>query len=320
MTVRIFRWILVVSNLILILIPITALVLSYFFLIPKIFTDFDRETIALSAAFGFWSIVLVLTSICFLGITFTNSCCLHLIAALLLCCPLALGVWLIVEQFLFKDIPNWSIVGISFAASLIWGIQVLTELLMACCLCCSSASADGKNGGGKNGDSKDSGDAEAAKKAEADGKLDHTNANDRSLSPNVKEDGTDEERERLVVSYATGQQGQQHSTAGNSLNQTAQSQQSGGAFCPSIQAPPIEEVDEGEDDDDDDDDDDEQDSQARDHLIDRNNPNHPHDLPLRSIPEERQHLLPSGYGLAGHRPMSSSSGQCPLATPEDTGV
>ena len=310
MTVRIFRWILVVSNLILILIPITALVLSYFFLIPKIFTDFDRETIALSAAFGFWSIVLVLTSICFLGITFTNSCCLHFIAALLLCCPLALGVWLIVEQFLFKEIPNWSIVGISFAASLIWGIQVLTELLMACCLCCSRGSVDGKNGKGD-------GDAEAAKKAEADGKLDHSATNDRSLSPNVKEDGTDEERERLVVSYATGQQG--HS--GNSLNQSAQSQQSGGAFCPSIQAPPIEEVDEGEDDDDDDDDDDEeQDSQARDHLIDRNNPNHPHDLPLRSIPEERQHLLPSGYGLAGHRPVSSSSGQCPLATPEDTGV
>ena len=190
---------------------------------------------------------------------------------------------------------------------------MLTELLLACCLCCSGASADEKDEKVKAS----ADDAEAAKKAEADGKLDHSGANDRSLSPNVREDGTDEERERLVVSYA--QQG--HS--GNSLNQSGQGQAAaGGAFCPSLQAPPIEEVDEGEDDDDDDDDDDEeQDSQARDHLnAPRNNSNHPHDLPLRSIPEERQHLLPSGYGMAGYRPASSSSGQCPLATPEDTGV
>jgi len=42
------------------------------------------------------------------------------------------------------------------------------------------------------------------------------------------------------------------------------------------------------------------------------NPNHPQELPLHTIPEERQQLLPPGGGGNG--------GQCPLATPEDTGV
>ena len=288
MSVKVLRWILVITNLLLILIPISALVLSYFLLIPKVLSDeIDRDATALAGAFAFWAVFLPLTSICFLGIVFANSCCLHLVAALLLCFPLAFGSWLITEQFLFKTQPNWTIVGISFSASAIWAVQILTELLLSCVLCCSPSSASG---------SSDKDDIEAAKKAEAEGDGDK-NAKRRG------DDGSDEEKEKLVVSF----QQEQH------LHQQQQ-KSAQGAFVPSPQAPPIEEVDEGEDDDDDDED--EPDSQARDHLNhDRNNPNHPHDLPLRSIPEEKQYLL-----SAGQRPASSSSGQCPLATPEDTGV
>ena len=277
-----------ISNLLLILIPISALVLSYFLLIPKILTnEISSDETYLAGAFSFWAIILPLTSICFLGIIFANSCCLHLVAAVLLCLPLALGTWFVVEQFLFKPEPNWTIVGIAFSASVIWGLQVLTELLLSCILCCSPAASAATD------------DIEAAKKAEAEGDDRDNNVKRRG------DDGTDEEKEKLVVSFQQDQQQQQLRNA----SQTGQ-----GAFVPSPQAPPIEEVDEG---DEDEDDEDEEDSQARDHLIDRNNqnPNHPHDLPLRSIPEEKQYLL-----SAGQRPASSSSGQCPLATPEDTGV
>jgi hypothetical protein len=215
-----------------------------------------------------------------------------LVAAVLLCLPLAFGSWLVVEQFLFKSEPNWTIVGIAFSASVIWGLQVLTELLLSCLLCCSPSASSV---------SKDTDDIEAAKKAEAEGDGDARDVKRRG------DDGTDEEKEKLVVSF---QQDQQHQLRQQNASQTGGQ----GAFVPSPQAPPIEEVDEG---DEEDEDEDEEDSQARDHLIDRNNqnPNHPHDLPLRSIPEEKQYLL-----SAGQRPASSSSGQCPLATPEDTGV
>ena len=141
MSVKVFRWILVITNLLLILIPISALVLSYFILIPKVFSDeFDRDVTAMAGAFAFWAIILPLTSVCFLGIAFTNSCCLHLLAALLLLIPLAFGSWIVVEQFLFKEQPNWVIVGISFSAAVIWGIQVLTELILSCIFCCCPSS------------------------------------------------------------------------------------------------------------------------------------------------------------------------------------
>lgn len=278
MSVKVFRWILVITNLLLILIPISALVLSYFFLIPKVISDeIDRDATALAGAFALWAVILVLTSICFFGIIFTNSCCLHLIAALLLSLPLALGSWLVVDQFLFKDQPNWTIAGIAFSASVIWGIQVLTELLMACVLCCSPVPAG-------------EADAEAAKKAEAE----------EEKRGRRDGDGTDEEKEKLVTSYQ------------DSSHQNSQSSHPQGAFVPSAQAPPIEEVDEGEDDEE------EEDSQAGLRHHDRNNPNHPHDMPLRSIPEEKQYLI--GRSVTPlQRPPSGGSG-APLATPEDTGV
>lgn len=303
MSVKVFRWILVITNLILILIPITALLLSYFFLIPKVLDDeIDRATTSLSLAFAIWACVLILTSICFLGITFTNSCCLHLISALLLAASATLASWLVTEQFLFRDKPNWAIVGIALLAAVIWTIQVMTELLLSCVLCCSPRHP--------------ATDAEAAKKAEAEGDGD-------GHGKRTADDGTDEEKEKLVL-Y---QQDHNNSTHGNSHHATSGP---GGAFVPSPQAPPIEEVDEGEDDDDDEEEEDEEeegDSQAGIRMIDRNNPNHPHDLALRSIPEEKQHLL-HGIGSSGNsgiRPMSRTSqgsggNQCPLATPEDTGV
>lgn len=304
MSVRVFRWILVITNLILILIPITALVLSYFFLIPKVLdSEIDRATATLSAAFTIWAVVLILTSICFLGITFTNSCCLHLISALLLASSAALSSWLVTDQFLNHETPNWTLVTIAAVAAFIWTIQVFTELLLSCILCCRPSSP-------KN-------DAEAAKKAEAE---DHHNKKGRS------DDGTDEEKEKLVLYQHESHNNHSH---GHGQGGTTTTSGPGGAFVPSPQAPPIEEVDEGEDDDDDDDEDEDEeeaDSQAGIRMIDRNNPNHPHDLALRSIPEEKQHLL-HGIGSSGSglRPMSRSSQgsggqQCPLATPEDTGV
>lgn len=308
MSVKVFRWILVITNLILILIPITALILSYFFLIPRALDDeIDRATISLSLAFSIWACVLILTSICFLGITFTNSCCLHLISALLLAASATLAAWLVTEQFLFRDKPNWTIVGISLVAGFIWAIQVFTELLLSCVLCCTPSHPKTL-------------DAEAAKKAEAE-----ADAGDGHHGKRSADDGTDEEKEKLVNMY----QQDHNNTHGNSHH--GQTSGPGGAFVPSPQAPPIEEVDEGEDDDDDDEDEDDEeegDSQAGIRMIDRSsNPNHPSHDHLRSIPEEKQHLL-HGIGSSGSgiRPMSrtsqgSSGGQqCPLATPEDTGV
>lgn len=149
---------------------------------------------------------------------------------------------------------------------------------MACVLCCSPVPAG-------------EADAEAAKKAEAE----------EEKRGRRDGDGTDEEKEKLVTSYQ------------DSSHQNSQSSHPQGAFVPSPQAPPIEEVDEGEDDEEE-----EEDSQAGLRHHDRNNPNHPHDMPLRSIPEEKQYLL--GRSVTPlQRPPSGGSG-APLATPEDTGV
>lgn len=312
MSIRVFRWILVVTNLILILIPITALVLSYFFLIPKVLDDeIERTTAALSAAFAIWSCVLILTSICFLGITFTNSCCLHLIAALLLATCAALAGWLVTEQFLFRETPNWTIVGIALMAGSIWTVQVMTELLMACLLCCSPACA----GRRRSGD-----DAEAAKKAEAEAhESGDNNVRTKRSAGKGGDDGTDEEKERLVLYNSNNS----HSNNTTSSHASA----AGGAFVPSPQAPPIEEVDEGEDEDEDDDDEEEEeeegDSQAGIRMMDRSSgshQNHDMDPRLRSIPEEKQHLLSSSAMRPMSRTSQSSGGPCPLATPEDTGV
>ena len=322
MSLRVFRWVLVITNLILILVPVAVILLSYFFLVPKVLDDeISRTTSALSAAFAIWSCVLVLTSICFLGITFTNSCCLHLIAALLLAGSAALAAWLVVEQFLFRDQPNWTIVGVSLIAAVIWTIQVLTELLLSCLLCCGAGrrSADGSE------------DPEAAKKAEAeaeggDGSAPHHHHNSSNRKSRSADDGSDEEKERLVVNSHT------NSTSASSAGP-------GGAFVPSPQAPPIEEVDEGEEEEDEDEDEEEEeeeegDSQAGIRMIDRSSANstnlHLHHQQahagMRSIPEEKQHLL-HGMSAGPGRPMSRTSqgsggggGPCPLATPEDTGV
>lgn len=306
-SVRVFRLILVISHLILILIPVIAIVLSYFFLLPRALDDtIERSTVSLSLAFAIWGCVLVLTSICFMGITFTNSCCLHLISALLLAASATLASWLVTEQFVFRETPDWRIVGIALPAALIWAIQVITELLLSCILCCSPTSADS--------------DAEAAKKAEAEEEAGH--------GKRSGDDGTDEEKEKLVLSYPKDQ------TDHNSHGSGTAAAGHGGAFVPSPQAPPIEEVDEGEEDDDDEDEDEEEeeaDSQAGNvRMIDRNNPNHPQDMALRSIPEERQRLIlnhpttltstfTSGLRPTSRTSQGSSSG-APLATPEDTGV
>ena len=276
MSVKVFRWILVITNLLQILIAIPVLLLSLL--------TIGGFLGGISVLIAFCATIQTLASVCFIRNASDNSYVVHFLAAHLLLIPLAFSSWLVVEQFLFREQPSWVIVRISGPFALIWGIQFLTELILSCIFCCSPSS------GSTPGD-----DLEAAKKAKAEAE----EAN------NVKrrgDDGTDEEK--LVVSFQQQQEHQLHQGKGQAGP--------GGAFIPSPQAPPIEEVDEG-------DEEEEPDSQARDHLNDRghHNLNHPHDhMPMRSISsEEKQHLIP-GLG----RPPSSSSGQCPLATPEDTGV
>lgn len=274
MSVKLFKYILVITNLILIVLPIIGIASSYFFLVPRILTDLDNESKVQTLAFSAWGLVVILTSICFIGIALSRSVFLHLIAALLLCCPLALGVWIVVEQFLFRESPNWLVAAVATTASLIWAIQVLTELILACALCCSSAPAK-----------------EDAEAAPVEANIEKETVACEVLKT-TDEDGTEEEKEKLVI--CAQQQEQQ-------------------AFVPSPQAPPIQEVDEepDEDEEEDDDEEDEPDSQAREQA----QPNHPQELPLHTIrEEERQQLLPA-VGVQGHGP-----GQCPLATPEDTGV
>lgn len=277
MSVRLFKTVLVITNIILIVLPIIGIILSYFFLVPRI-TDvsdtIDNETKLQTIAFALWGLVLVLTSICFIGVAFSRSITLHLIAALLLCCPLALGTWIVVEQFLFMQTPNWLVAGIAFTASLIWAIQVLTELILACALCCGAC---------------DKKDPEAQAIVDGDGNAADAEkvGGDDATQKETAEDGTDEEKEKLVI---------------------MQEQQ---AFVPSPQAPPIPEADEEPEEDEDEEE--EQDSQAN---APSPNPNHPQELPLHTIPEERQQLLPNmTVGGGGQSPRA-----CPLATPEDTGV
>lgn len=277
-SIRLFRWILVITNLLLIIIPVGSLILSYFFLLPSVLTDeFNNEAKALTAAFSMWAAILVLTSVCFLGITFTNSICLHLIAALLLCCPLALGVWIIVEQFLYKPHPNWPVVAIAFTASLIWTVQVLTELLLSCALCCqpseTTSTADDDDAEAAKGltsaeegqeEDEDGSDSSSDKKKkkkqkekEKEKKKREKELKKKEKKEGKKEKGSSGEKEKLVNSSS------KNSDVGTAVLPSAPSggTSASGAFVPSAQAPPIEEVDEGEDEEEEDEEE-EQDSQA----------------------------------------------------------
>lgn len=280
-SIRLFRWILVITNLLLIIIPVGSLVLSYFFLLPSVLTDeFNNEAKALTAAFAMWAAILVLTSVCFLGIAFTNSICLHLIAALLLCCPLALGVWIIVEQFVYKDHPNWPVVAITFTACLIWTVQVLTELLLSCALCCqpseTTSTADDDDAEAAKGltsaeegheDDDDNSDSSSDKKKKKKEKEKEKKKKEKELKKKEKKDskkekGGKEEKEKLVNSSSKNSDvGSTPQSVLPSAPSSGGGGGSSGAFVPSAQAPPIEEVDEGEDEEEEDEEE-EQDSQA----------------------------------------------------------
>ena len=233
------------------------MVLSYFFLLPSVLTDeFNNEAKALTAAYAIWAAILVLTSVCFLGVTFTNSICLHLIAALLLCTPLALGCWIIVEQFLMKDFPNWPVVAITFTASLIWAVQVLTHLLLSCALCCqpseTTSTADDDDAeaakglttaeeGQEEDDSDSSTDKKKKKQKEKEKKKKEKEVKKKEKKDSKKEKGSSGEKEKLVNSSSKS------SDVASSPAPSAPSgvTTSSGPFVPSAQAPPIEEVDEG---------------------------------------------------------------------------
>lgn len=151
MALKLFKYILVISNLLLIALIVFGITLSYFFIQPEIKRNLDSSLALVTIAFALWGVALSLTSVCFIGIVYSRIVCLHFTAALILCLPLALSVWITVEQFLFQEKLNYFIVGISITASVIWFVQIISELCLACIICCNPNAfeeIDGEKGAG----------------------------------------------------------------------------------------------------------------------------------------------------------------------------
>lgn len=277
MSSKLLRYILFLSNLLLIFLTIIGIVLSYYLLTPKVLDEVDYELGLTTIAFVAWGVALIVASICFIGIIFTKIISLHLFAALLLCYPLALSVWLVLEQFLYRSEPNWWIVGVCLAGSLIWLVQVFCELLLACLLCCQPKTLE-------------------------EDELDE-------VKENKIENGTDDEKEKLVI--ISNNPCLPHSKDLLIHDKLKLSDDCDDddetAYCEDrsikrytrhcVQQAELEAIAIDEDG--------HELSNGHDFKLSKTAP--PQELPLATIPEERQHLL-------------SSSVQCPLATPEDTGV
>lgn len=258
---------------------IIGIILSYYLLTPRVLDQDDYELGLTIVAFVAWGVTLIVTSICFIGIIFTKLVCLHLFAALILCLPLALSIWLVLEQFLYRSEPSYWIVGICTAGSLIWLVQVCCELLLSCLLCCLPKHLD-------------------------EDELD-------DAKENKVENGTDDEKEKLVIisnnpclPHSKGLLIHDKLRLSDDCDDDDET-----AYCEDrceekttlkrytrqhgeLEAIAI-------------DDDGQEMINNHEYKLSKSGP--PQELPLATIPEERQHLL-------------SSSVQCPLATPEDTGV
>jgi len=153
MSIKLFKYTLVISNLLLIALIILGITLSYLFIVPDIVNRLDYPLGVVTAAFALWGVALTLSSVCFIGIVYSRFVCLHFSAALILLLPLALAVWIVVEQFLFKEKVNVVIVAISITASIIWFVQIICELCLGCWICCKPGVFDEEDGekGGKDG-------------------------------------------------------------------------------------------------------------------------------------------------------------------------
>lgn len=151
-----------------------------------------------------WGILLILFSVCLISIVFSNLICLHLIAALLTCCPLSLAIYLIVRQCLTYDTKNYIVIALCLTASILWIIQIFVEICLAFNLCCtagsstSSTSSLAKLDEEKHTDGgKDEQDADEEAKAS---KKDKKKKKEEKKKKNKKDEkaATDEEKQHLV--------------------------------------------------------------------------------------------------------------------------
>lgn len=238
-----FRWILVLTNVLLIALAIASIALSYLVVTPIVQRDTDADigrcysilrltvellkikksafevsfasfflslslalfltfshTAILTISMVVWGVLLILFSVCLISIVFSNLICLHLIAALLTCCPLSLAVYLIVRQFLRFDTRNYIVIVLCIVASILWIIQIFVEICLAFNLCCaagvdtSSTSSLAKLDEEK-GDSKDEQDAD-----EERSKKDKKKKKEEKKKKSKKDEksATDEEKQHLV--------------------------------------------------------------------------------------------------------------------------
>uniref|UniRef100_T1KNP8 Uncharacterized protein n=2 Tax=Tetranychus urticae TaxID=32264 RepID=T1KNP8_TETUR len=169
MSARFFKIVLLIDNLLLIFLTILGIALSILFIGPQLITDFSVALGVLSFSYVATGFFFVLASFCFIGIVYSHLVCLHFTAALILCAPLALSVWLVVKEFLFSQDVNYYIVGVCIVYGLLWFVQVICELCLGCYICCQPESLD---------------------------ELDKEKGEMKKLG---NEEGTDEEKEKLVI-------------------------------------------------------------------------------------------------------------------------
>jgi len=198
-----FKWVLVLTNILLILLAIAGISLSYLVVTPIVQRDTDADLAILTLCMVAWGLLLILFSVCLIGIVFSNLVCLHLIAALLTCCPLALAIYLIVRQFLNYDSTNYIVLALCFSASTLWIIQIFVEICLAFNLCCtagsstSSTSSLAKLDEEKHTDGgKDEQDADEESKSKKDKKK--KKEEKKKKSKKDEKQATDEEKQHLV--------------------------------------------------------------------------------------------------------------------------
>ncbi|XP_053205295.1 uncharacterized protein LOC128389691 isoform X2 [Panonychus citri] len=169
MSARFFKIVLLVDNLLLILLTILGIALSILLIGPQLITEFSVALGVLSFSYVVTGFFFVMASFCFIGIVYSHLVCLHFTAALILCAPLALSVWLVVKEFLYSSQINYYIVGVSIIYGILWFVQVICELCLGCYICCRPESLD---------------------------EVDKEKGEMKKLG---NEDGTEEEKEKLVL-------------------------------------------------------------------------------------------------------------------------
>jgi len=198
-----FKCILLLTNILLISLAVAGIILSYYVVTPMVKREIDAELAILTMSMIGWGVLLILFSVCLISIVFSNLICLHLLAALLTCCPLSLAIYLIVRQFLDYDTKNYIVIALCIVASVLWIVQIFVEICLAFNLCCtaglaaSSTSSLAKLDEEKHTDGKDEQDAdEESKKDKKDKKK--KKEEKKKKSKKDEKSATDEEKQHLV--------------------------------------------------------------------------------------------------------------------------